>query len=707
MLPAAPPDNAQLQQPSPFNDSQRRSVLFVLLDIHHRMTEMEATLSQSLIHPPFSEFVNDLSPTEGQVARDYFARIRTTMIACLQEAGIPLEVRRVSARWSLQCGATFMSVALSEISPERLRGYGLLAPAGESNVIKIRQDLQRLIDRLSAYLRQGLGRDLGERLARLQTTPASAATLSLLDRVITRWQLVEFRPVLDAIVRRLEAPRFEIAVFGRVSSGKSSLLNHLAGRDVLPVGVTPITAVPTRLVWARDAAAVVSFAEIEPRRVDLGSVRDYASEQGNPGNQKHVTGIVVQLPSARLHEGVVLVDTPGIGSLALSGSVETFAYLPRCDLGIVLIDAASALNQDDLSLLRALYHAGIPAQVLVSKADLLSPADCERTTAYLRNQLQMQLSLDLPVYPVSTVGSQEELLTKWFEEQIAPLWKRHRALAESSLGRKICHLRESVIAILETLLARSGSNTTDGRSTAHIELARRLIAAADAAMRQAKDRLQEWTSEEPAVLEIILRDAAQAATIVKANDGRDRVRQVIQDVLIQRSVTAHQLVRDLQQRLGDTLASLLQSAPLANADPSAMRDMTFTGLPAPDSSSLSDMCGAHVPWWTLGIRLAAARAARSALERRLMPSLREHIRLYDRQLYAWLKGAIGQLLEQFEAQAEVFREQLRRLTVSGDSGGSVVAAKELLADLEELQKEPADDTASKTPLTERHEATPR
>ena len=68
------------------------------------------------------------------------------------------------------------------------------------------------------------------------------------------------------------------------------------------------------------------------------------------------------VPSPRLREGVVLVDTPGVGSLAASGSAETFAYLPRCDLSVVLIDADSNLNDDDLSLLRALYEAGIPAQ---------------------------------------------------------------------------------------------------------------------------------------------------------------------------------------------------------------------------------------------------------------------------------------------------------------------------------------------------------
>jgi GTP-binding protein EngB required for normal cell division len=669
------------------NPSQKQSILSGFLDVHRRMAELDAAITQSGISSPFSQHVGDLSPTEVKVVRDYFARIRTTMLSCLEEAGIPLEVRRTSLRWTLQVSMTFLHIAVAEMGPERLRGYGPLNAAAAEAVIKIQQDLYRLIDRLGAYLRQGLGRDLQQRLARLEATSDSVATLTLLDRIVTRWQLVEFRPVLDAIVRRLEAPQFEIAVFGRVSSGKSSLLNHVAGMDVLPVGVTPITAVPTRLVRGEEAAAVISFAEIEPRRIDVGQLRDYASEAGNPGNHKHVTNILVQLPSPRLREGVVLVDTPGIGSLALTGSAETFAYLPRCDLGVVLVDAASTLNQDDLGLLRTLYEAGIPAHVLVSKADLLTPADRERMASFLREQLWRELGLDLPVHLVSTVGPHEALLTEWFEREIEPLWDRHCALTEASLRRKIAHLRESVMAVLETLLARQRGTTRDGRGAADVEAARRLLDAADGAVRQAKGRLLDWTADEAALVEVILRDASRTA-VASPGDAtepeEDPVFLVIRDVLTERSRMAHQCVRELQQTFGRTLEALRQSAPLADADPAAVRDLAFSGLPAPDPSCLRCRCPVSRPWWAALVPPAATWAARRALEKDLAPSLRQYVVLYDRQLDAWLKASVGQLIDLYEAQAEVFREQVRRLSADRD-GVATADADALTADLEELR----------------------
>ena len=297
-----PPDRAAPPPGTSLNDSQKRAVLFGLLDLHQRMADLEALLTQSLDSSPFSRYVNDLSPTEAKVIRDYFGRLRSRMLFCLQEAGIPLEVRRTSLRWGLQCGMSFLSIAVAEISPSRLRGYGPMDDAGAEVVVKIQQELDLLIDRAAAYLRQGLGRDLPRRLARLEAAPADAADLTLLERVVTRWGLIEFRPARPDRATAGGA-RFEIAVFGRVSSGKSSLLNHVAGLDVLPVGVTPITAVPTRLVRGDQPAALISFAEVRPRTVAVEELREYASEEGNPGNHKHVTGVLVQLPSPRLRRG--------------------------------------------------------------------------------------------------------------------------------------------------------------------------------------------------------------------------------------------------------------------------------------------------------------------------------------------------------------------------------------------------------------------
>jgi GTP-binding protein EngB required for normal cell division len=662
------------------NDSQKRGILFSCLDLHRRMAEMEAYLVQGAEPTPFSQYVNDVSPTEAQVVRDYFARIRARMLTCLQEAGIPLELRRTSVRWALQCGMIFLHIAVAEMGPDRLRGYGPLVPGAAATVVQIQQDLDRLIERVGAYLRQGLGQDLAQRLARLDTTQTSVASLTTLDQVITRRGLVEFRPLLDQIVHRLEAPQFEVAVFGRVSSGKSSLLNHVAGSDVLPVGVTPITSVPTRLVRGDRPGALIFFAEGEPRTVGVGELRQYASEEGNPGNARRVTGILVQVPSDRLREGVVLVDTPGVGSLARAGSAETFAYLPRCDLGVVLIDAASTLTPDDLALIRLLAEAGVPAQVVLSKADLLGPADRQRAADYVRAQIRQELGLDLAVHPVSTVGADESLLLRWFEQELEPLLARHRALAEASLRRKIAHLRESVLATLQTLLARRQGGP-DGRAGMDGRAVRRLLDEADEAVRQAQARQRAWGADRSALVEIILDDAARAvvSSAGKPAGAGNPVFAVVQQVLAQRGQMASEVAAGLQRALSRALEGARQAAPTVKAEADSIGGLAFRDLPMPDLLALQPHLHAAGPWWAPLLPSLAAWAVRRGLEKRLARALREQVDLHDRQVQAWLKACLGQLTELYAVQAEVYREQVRRL-----AGAAEGDRHDLEADLREL-----------------------
>ncbi|MHB1423288.1 MAG: dynamin family protein, partial [Gemmataceae bacterium] len=491
------------------NDYQRHTLRSGLLDVHRRLAEMESMLAQSLIDSPFTQYVNDMSPTERQVIQSYFGRIREAIRTCLRESGIALESRRTSLRWALRGGLIFLESAVAEFAPARLHGYGELTVEGLAQAERIQNELRRPIERAMVYLRQGLGQDLGQRLARLDAAPADAKQLELLNGVLTRRGLVEFQPLLDQMVRRMEAPRFEIAVFGRVSSGKSSLLNHITGGDMLPVGVVPITAVPTRLRHGEPIRADIAFAEFEPRTVAVTQLYEYASEEGNPGNRKHVTGIEVFAPSPRLREGVVWVDTPGIGSLALPGSAETFAYLPRCDLGVVLIDAASTINADDVNLLRLLAEAGVPLQVLLSKADLLTPPQRQQAAEYVRAQVKQQLGLDAAVHPVSIVGADEALLNQWFEREIEPLLARSRALAEQSLRRKIAHLRESVIATLESSAATRqrklpGKPDPPAHADGSPQAVRQLLAEADESVRAARARCRDWTADEAALLQDVL-----------------------------------------------------------------------------------------------------------------------------------------------------------------------------------------------------------
>ncbi len=434
------------------NSSQKLHLLTSCQYADQLLAEAETILAASSSKSPFNKYKAGLSPVQIKVVQDYIARIRAQMVQVLKSQEISIPPPQFEARKSIRVNLEFADIAFDECRPDAMTGYGEVPEPLIPELNGLVQEVKSVLRKLSTYLAQDIGQDLAARLQRLEHTGDEIELLKTLERIISKRGLVEFRSTLSVILDRLESNSFQIAVFGRVSSGKSSLLNYILETDVLPVGVNPITAVPTRIAHGTEAKLTVVYVDRKWERTELARLPEFVSEQFNPGNTKHVTRIVAELPSRRLQDGVVFVDTPGLGSLATAGAAETLAYLPQCDLGVVLVDAGSTLSQEDLSTLQSLYEAAIPALALLSKADLLGPEDRDRSAKYIAAQVSSQLGVRLSVHPVSARGEHSRLLDDWFLREIQPLSERHQELAQQSLRRKIGTLREAVEAALKIRL---------------------------------------------------------------------------------------------------------------------------------------------------------------------------------------------------------------------------------------------------------------
>jgi hypothetical protein len=331
--------------PSDFLSSfQKNHLLSICSHVDRLLTDIETILAVSATPSPFQKYSNDVSPAQRKVLLDYLARIRAQMVRALESQNTSPEPHQIGAIHAIRTTLMFAEIAIEELEPKYMRGYGEVREAAIPGLHGIVIELKGLLQKLSSYLARGLGHDLQGRLGRLERTNDEVELLKVIEQIITERGMVEFRPAVSMIVDSLERRSFEIALFGRVSSGKSSLLNHILQEEVLPVGVNPITAVPTRIVFGPRTQLTVWFADREAERLEITRLFEFAAEGENPSNSKHVTRLVVELPSHRLSSGVAFVDTPGLGSLASTGAAETLAYLPQCDLGVVLIDAGSTLS---------------------------------------------------------------------------------------------------------------------------------------------------------------------------------------------------------------------------------------------------------------------------------------------------------------------------------------------------------------------------
>ncbi|HWA96004.1 MAG TPA: dynamin family protein [Terracidiphilus sp.] len=436
------------RRPGELNEAQQRRLLITCQYIDKLLGNIENALHSPESRSPFLRYIVDISPAESRVLEDHIRRIRTQLLRALDWQRMKPEPPEIPLTRAVTTDLAFIDISIEELRPSYMRGSGAVPEDAIAELNGVVHELRTLAQSMNRYVRQELGGDLELRLRKLEESSCDVALLKTIEQIATRHGLVEFRPRIDSLVSRLEDNNLEVALFGRVSSGKSSLLNALLDTNVLPIGINPITAVPTKLFYGPELRATVTYGSGNEDVVSVDEFAQLITEQGNPGNLRNVVRAWLEVPSPRLSHGIVLVDTPGLGSLARRGAAETLAYLPSCDLALILIDAGTSLNDEDIGTLRLLYEGGIPAVVLLSKADLLGADDLQRAAIYIQQQLQTELGLSVKVHAVSSLPKSTTLLDQFFESELLPRFRQARELRNQSIARKIGALRDAVAAAL-------------------------------------------------------------------------------------------------------------------------------------------------------------------------------------------------------------------------------------------------------------------
>ena len=241
-------ESATVQVPK-LNEAQRLHLRVSCEYMDKMLQRIEDVLHSQESASPFSRFLIDISPAQGRVMEDYIRRFRSQLMRVFAWQQMELPPPAIPATRSITTNLHFIDIAISELRPNSLRGSGSLAESTAAELTGILRELSSISQNMMAYMNYDLGESLQQRIEKLTADGNGSAFLQRVERVLTARGLVEFRPRLDMLLSRLEDPTFEVAVFGRVSAGKSSFLNALLGMELLPVGSNPITAVPTRIQY--------------------------------------------------------------------------------------------------------------------------------------------------------------------------------------------------------------------------------------------------------------------------------------------------------------------------------------------------------------------------------------------------------------------------------------------------------------------------
>jgi small GTP-binding protein len=165
-----------------------------------------------------------------------------------------------------------------------------------------------------------------------------------------------------------------VVVIGEFNAGKSTFVNALLGDDVLPMGITPTT----------DTIEMIRYSPLATR---MPNMREEAVREWRHPN----TGF----------PGIVIVDTPGTGSVFAKHEQIARSFLHRSDLVIFVINAKRAFADTERIYLELVKNYGKKIIVVINQIDQLNDKEQAEVKNFVQRQLSDMLDLRPPIFMVS------------------------------------------------------------------------------------------------------------------------------------------------------------------------------------------------------------------------------------------------------------------------------------------------------------------
>lgn len=191
-----------------------------------------------------------------------------------------------------------------------------------------------------------------------------------------RWQLIEWGTQIKGLltdngddhavseineaISRLQKDQIVITVLGKAKRGKSTLINAFLGRNddlLAPIDKLPASSVISRFMYSDEEKAVVFFRSGKTLNISYSDIKQYVTEENNPENKKEVAFVDVYGTFQNLESGVILIDTPGAGSIHEHHDQLIYDVIPNSNVIIFLATAQMPIDQDELDLLKRIADA--------------------------------------------------------------------------------------------------------------------------------------------------------------------------------------------------------------------------------------------------------------------------------------------------------------------------------------------------------------
>ncbi len=191
---------------------------------------------------------------------------------------------------------------------------------------------------------------------------------------------IPLRQAVSNLEARLKEP-MKVAVTGQFSSGKSTFLNALLAKNILPTGITPVTSKVNYIRYGDELKIRVKYKDGRDEYHDIDAISKFTDQRENVEDIDYLT---LYSPLNLLRD-IVFVDTPGLNSQTASDTQTTVKVLKEVDgiIWLTLIDNAGKMSETRI-LRKYLNEYKNKSLCVLNQKDKFTEDEVEETLRYVK-----------------------------------------------------------------------------------------------------------------------------------------------------------------------------------------------------------------------------------------------------------------------------------------------------------------------------------
>lgn len=193
------------------------------------------------------------------------------------------------------------------------------------------------------------------------------------------------------LLKKSAADSFAVAVVGEFRRGKSTLINSLLGKAVLPSDVLPTTATLNRVTYGMTPHVKIEYKDSMEEEISIDQLPDYVTKLTEESEKRaeSIRQATVFYPIEYCKNNVDIIDTPGLNDDSSMTDV-TLSVIPQTDAALFVIMAQSPFSEYERDFLQNKMLVSDIGRIIfvVTRIDAYDDEDADRVIQNISDRIK-------------------------------------------------------------------------------------------------------------------------------------------------------------------------------------------------------------------------------------------------------------------------------------------------------------------------------